>query len=152
MNSYGKQRFGKGGAINPISASSSPEHAKSGVIDWSTVRAAISRITLIDGTIIDEGEKFVRYGAVLVRIEVGESRGMYGPYDRDAVDGRQLIERSRALVLNRTVQKTDSDSVELFEGGSVFKARLLVGDEGDTNQPSWSDFNAAFPQLRFISD
>jgi hypothetical protein len=69
MNSFGKQELGKIRVINSISASPSPENLRGGAIDWKTVRPTTSKTMLIDETTIEDGDKFLRYGAVLVRID-----------------------------------------------------------------------------------
>jgi hypothetical protein len=86
--------------------------------------------TALDDIQIKAGEKFLRYGAIVVKITEGDSKGMFGSFDRNATDGRQKLENGGAYILDRAVRKSeeDSDVVQLFDRGTVFKARLLVGE------------------------
>lgn len=81
--------------------------------------------------------------------------GMFAPYDPAATDGRQtLVKGDCCILLSSWFEEIegyglDKDYPPCVQGGELFKARLLVGG---TDQPSWADFNAAFPRVTFAQD
>lgn len=151
MGSFGKNTMSKFSFGSSVRASSIPEGVRSGVIDWNLIPAVSEDTTFYDNVEVKAGEKCLRYGNVLIRItSEGTSKNMFAIYDPEATDGRQRLERNNTFILDETICESDSDTnPQLFDKGSVFKERLLVG--GD-NQPTWEDFNRAFPQVSFISD
>jgi hypothetical protein len=62
-----------------VSADGSPKlKAGGGVIDWSTVAAPGSDVTLPDNSIIRSGLKYLRYGQVLTKITTGNTQTLTG--------------------------------------------------------------------------
>jgi hypothetical protein len=113
---------------------------------WSGVTAVSGTdVVLEDGQTILIGEKYLRYGQVIVE----DTDGTFIP----ATDLTPLVP-GRCFVLDYTVTDQEPNSPN-FGGASdnmspAFKARLLVGDTG---QPTWEDFYAAFPNITFaVSD
>lgn len=146
-----------------VSADGNPEYKAGGVtLDLDTIPAAPgSDVTLADGSIIKEGSQYLRYGQVLCEITAS---GKYGPYDVGASDGRQTLTRGKCFILDQTwllnpaggtfagVGATDTIG-GIFDGGLVYKGRLLVDDPASTNRdPDISAFLTAFPRIRFVAD
>lgn len=100
--------------------------------------------------------------AVIATATAGTATGYYGPYASNATDGRQTLRRGRAFILNETLLQEGplgldtqaSDHPGVIEGGRVWRARLKVGGLNPTsiggNQPSESDFEAAFPRISYV--
>lgn len=56
-----------------VSADGRPDYKPGGItIDWSTVAAASGDQTLPDGTVVKDGQKYLRYGQVVCRVGVAE--------------------------------------------------------------------------------
>lgn len=74
MSSYGDSSLGTLGGALKVCADGHPEMKVGGVtIDWSTVAAVTgSDVTLNDGTVIEVGKKFLRYGTITTIIGVAE--------------------------------------------------------------------------------
>jgi len=75
MASYGVQTIDTiGGQIAVSADGCTDDNRPAGgiTIDWSTVTAVGSDTTLIDGTVIKSGQKYLRYGQVLCRITTAE--------------------------------------------------------------------------------
>src|SRR5689334_11293933 len=66
-------------------------------LDLTTVATLAADATLADGSVVRAGLKYLRYGQVLARISASR---MYGPYDPNATDGRQVLARGECFVLN----------------------------------------------------
>jgi hypothetical protein len=140
MGSYGRTELGSIGGGDSKRVSFAPEGIRRIPIDWSTVPKN------------ESGDRCLRYGTILIPIAKKDSRGlMVGPYDQNASDGRQIVSRSQAFILNQTVCESQQDDalVEMFDKGDVYRPHLLVGGE---NQPTWDDFNIAFTGIRYRSD
>jgi hypothetical protein len=73
-NTFGPRTLGTTPSTLEVSADGRPEVKIGGVtVDWSTVTAVSgSAVTLLDGTEIAVGEKYLRYGQVITRIGVAE--------------------------------------------------------------------------------
>lgn len=90
------------------------------------------------------------------------SRGDFGPYDPAATDGRQTLTRGEAYILNETVLEhnalgfdvTPSDHPAVFDGGLVWKARLLMttGTHSLAAGPTVSEFETAFPRVSYAQN
>jgi hypothetical protein len=107
--------------------------------------------TLLDGTVVAEGDKYIELGTVLARITAS---GKYGPFDSTASDGRQLAtsaQRGICYILDRPLIKSvDGDhSGNVFDGGTVFKDRLQIGGSGE---PTEANIEAMFPVVTFHQD
>ena len=140
MGSYGRTEFGGSRNDDSKRVSFAPEGIRRIPIDWSTVAQN------------ESGDRCLRYGTIIIPIAKRDERGlMAGPYDPNATDGRQVVSRSQAFILNQTVCESEQGDapVEMFERGDVYKPHLLVGGE---NQPTWDDFNMAFTGIQYRSD
>jgi hypothetical protein len=150
MNTFGPRNLGGFNIGSSVRASSIPEGMRGGTIAWNTVPPATENTHFLDEREVKVGERCLRYGSILVRItSEGESKNMYGPFDRTADDGRQKLELGNAFILDETICEADTNvSPKLFDGGKVFKARLLVGEE---THPTWDEFHAAI-RVSLIAD
>lgn len=151
---YGRQVLGTVGTSIQVSADGKPVPKLAGVtIDWSTVAAVSgSDVTVGDGVVVKIGDKYLRYGQVITRITAS---GKYGPYDSAASDGRELMVRGRAFILNKTVTSTEpaDDHPEAIEGGRVWRARLIQAEAGTASLaagPTFANLNLMFPDLRYV--
>jgi len=127
-------------------------------IDWSTVTAVSSDTTLPDGTVVKAGDKFLRYGTVLVKITAS---GKYGPAATSeggataATDGRQTVGSTRlseVFILNSNLLFSEVGSEiagDVLQGGTVYKSRILIGAAG---QPTQANLQAACPQLTWAEN
>jgi len=124
-------------------------------IAWGTVAAVSgSNVTVADGVVIPVGEKYLRYGQVMVEITAaGATQGMYGPYDPAATDGRQTLARGRVYLVP-TVQlerEVASNHCGVMDGGRVYKERLLAtaGTHSLAAGPTYAELEAVLPELRY---
>lgn len=125
-------------------------------LDWATVTAVGSDTTLGDGTVILNGRKGLRYGQILTQITAS---GKFGPYDSAAADGRQLLAKGAAYILNQTVLEHNplgfdvapSDHPAVLEGGLCWKARILMttGAHSLAAGPTVAEAEAVFPRVRY---
>jgi hypothetical protein len=139
MGSYGPQKIERIGSGDTRRVSIAPEGIRRWPVDWNSVSG-------------EAGDRCIPLGTIMIPIKSeGKRTGLVGPYDANATDGRQFVERSNAFILNETVCEKDqgSEPVEMFESGRAYKPLLQVGSEG---QPTWEEFDLAFSQLRFLSD
>lgn len=100
--------------------------------------------------------------AVITTGTAGSTTGKYGPYNSAATDGRQALRRGRCFILNETITELGplglgtqaTDHPPVFEGGRVWRQRLKIGGDNPTSigglQPSVSDFETAFPRIRYV--
>lgn len=89
----------------------------------------------------------------------GTGQGYFGPYDPAATDGRQTLSRGQAYILNETVLENvpfgwgqpNSDHPAVFEGGLVWKARILatVGTASLEDGPTFTNLETVFPELKY---
>jgi hypothetical protein len=72
---YGRTVFSQNSVFpTRVSADGSPKYkAGGGTIDWGTVAAPGSDVTLPDGSIVKSGTKYLRHGQVVCRIDAGTS-------------------------------------------------------------------------------
>jgi hypothetical protein len=156
MPSYGTTTLVTGGRGVQASAEGTPRWKAGGVtIDWSTVTAVVADTTLLDGTVVKAGQKYLRYGKVLCRITAS---GKFGPYDVGAADGRQALVVGQCFILNQTVvMDTDlaSDHPAVFDGGRVFVGRVTdiaaIGTHQIAN-PTRVLATAGFPGVTWVED
>lgn len=125
-------------------------------VDWSTIVAvAGSDVVTLDGLTIKIGEKYLRYGQVMMMIT---ATGKYGPYDFAAVDGRQLAPvRGECYIINETMKEDEvaSDFPPALEGGLVYLNRIIqagVGVHSLTLGPTLAELLAGFPSLRLVKE
>lgn len=146
-----------------VSADGNPTYKAGGItLDWSLVTAASGNVTLGDGSVILDGQKYLRYGQILTRITAS---GKYGPYDADLTQGSELLVRGRCFILDQTILQYPSGSSLLsavndqiggvFDGGSVWFARILqsgVATHTKIAGPTKAEFLAAFPLVQIVMD
>ena len=138
MGGYGQEKilswsFGVGDSRR---ASPAPEGVARPMVAWDTVPTS------------ESGEKCLRYGTIVLLITAeGQSKGLVGPYDPNATDGRQSLFGGRAFILNETVCESErgTGQVEVYQRGLTYQDVLLIGGE---NQPTVEDFRKAFPDIR----
>lgn len=131
-------------------------------IDWSLVAAASGDTTLADGSVVRDGQKYLRYGQVLTKVT---ATGFYAPYDSALTQGSQLIAQGSIYVLDQTVLQYPSGSSllggvndqigGLIEGGSVWLDRIIQAGSGSHSKaagPTLAELLAAMPNLRPITD
>lgn len=101
--------------------------------------------------------------STLATTTAGTGTGMFGPYDPNATDGRQTLTRGDCFILNETViqnvpigwgsPNTDQPPGGVFDGGIVWKERLIVTSEGTgtlADGPTFTNFEAAFPRIGYV--
>lgn len=134
-------------------------------LDWGVVAAVGGDTTLPDDTIIPSGQKGLRFGQILCRINDNSNGGVvgyYGPYNPAATDGRQLLVRGESFILNKTVLQQNpagfnahnSDHPAVFDGGRAWKARILMtaGAHSLAAGPTVAEFEAAFPDITYVQN
>jgi hypothetical protein len=152
MSSYGTRTIATIGRSIRASADGHERQKAAGItLDWATVTAVTVATTLPDGTVVNAGDSYIRYGTVLNKITAS---GKYGPVDTSASDGRHLVTnavRGDSFILDETVVMSQggSDHPKVFDGGLVFKGRLLIGG---TNQPTEANIETMFPDITFVND
>lgn len=151
---YGRQVLGTLGTTIQVSADGYPGAKMAGVtIDWSKVAAVTgSDVTLADGVVVKVGEKYLRYGQVVTKVTTG---GKYGPYDPAGGDGRELLVRGRAFVVNRTALANEpaDEHPEVIEAGRVWRDRIIQSEAATHTLalgPTFAELTATFPELRFV--
>lgn len=146
-----------------VSADGSPEYKAGGItIDWSIVTAASGDQTLADGSIVKDGQKFLRYGQVMTKITTS---GKFGPYDPAVTEGRELLVRGNCFILDETVLQYPAGSSLLspandqygsaIEGGKVFLDRIIqsgVASHTLAAGPTKAELLAAFPGIFLVLD
>jgi hypothetical protein len=146
-----------------VSADGSPTYKAGGVtIDWSLVTAASGDVTLGDGSVIKDGQKYLRYGQIITMVT---STGKYGPYDPALTQGSELLTRGRCFIVDQTVLQYSSGSSALgaandiiggvFDGGAVWLDRIIqsgVASHTKTAGPTKAEFLAAFPLVQIVED
>lgn len=124
-------------------------------IDWDTITAVVADTLLPGGTTIKAGQKYIPLGTILAVETSGGNAGKYGPHLTTATDGRQTLTRSKCFLLNEDIsentpfgllQGNASDHPGVFDGGTIWRSRLLVGGTG---QATLANFLAAFPAIDF---
>lgn len=108
--------------------------------------------TLSDGTVVKQGDKYLEFGTVLVKITAS---GKFGPADTAAADGRQTVDSTRRgdiFVLNHTVLYSEVGSEivgDVFDAGICFKTRIKCGGTG---QPTYANLEAACPGISYANN
>lgn len=152
MSSFGTATLQNLGRRLQVSADGVPRWKAGGMtVDWALITAVSVDTTLTDDTIVKAGDKYIRYGTTLTQVTAG---GKYGPSDTSVSDGRQLVDatvRGKAFMLNETVVMSEpgSDHPAVFDGGRVFKGRLVYGG---ANQPTEANLETMFPDITFVAD
>lgn len=142
---YGRNVLGRVGGEIQVSADGNPDYKIGGVtLFWDSVTAQSGTVQLTpQGTtatitdlalltangwtdIIEDGEKFIRYGTVVCRISGGTADGKFAPYGSTTIGGGTLLKtRGDMYVLNKSVHYADDNPVAI-EGGLVFRHRVLA--------------------------
>jgi hypothetical protein len=149
---FGRTVLGTVGTTIQLSADGEPKAKAGGVtLDWASFAAVGADTTVNDGVVVPAGAKYARYGQLITRITAS---GRYGPYDPAAADGRQLLVRGQAFLVNRTVLNNDprGEYPEAIEGGRVWKARLIQAGTGTASLaagPTLANLEATFPLLTY---
>jgi hypothetical protein len=153
---YGSNQIASIGA--GMRSLSNPETArwKAGGVtfDWDTVTAVSgSDVTLVDGTVIKIGDKYIRYGTIVTRIT---DSGKFGPADTGANDGRQIVTnavRGDAFILDRTVILSELGRSEIvgdcYDAGIAYRDRLNLGYSG---APTEANLETMLPGVTFAKD
>lgn len=143
-----------------VSADGYPLYKVGGVsINWAHANFTVANgnvapaggIELADGTFVEAGVKYLRYGSVLsVPIDGDGKQGEAFP----AVEATALV-RDRAFVTNETVVQGDYMADHAggpFHGGRVYKGRLRIGAAANVVLPTEANLRAACPDLIFVED
>lgn len=126
--------------------------------DWATALVVEDDdLTLPDGTVLKVGQRYIPMGAFIGLIDdavAPADNGYYGLVDHAATDGREVLERGRVWFTDKVILFEDDMSahVTLFDGGTVFEARMCIDNDAPT--PGFlteAEINDLFPQLRFVS-
>lgn len=147
-----------------------PQYKPGGVqIDWTNTVTSngTNTTTLPDGSVIQAGTKFLRYGQIITKITATgtNSTGWFGPYDPAAADGRQTLTRGECFVVDETVlqyatgisgNSVVNDQIGgVFDSGTVWKDRM-VNSGTNTHTlalgPTLAEVNTAFPTLTYAEN
>ncbi len=154
-NTFGRSIIELAGRSIQVSADGSPNFKMGGVtIDWTTVVGSAGDVTLLDGLLVKNGEKYLRYGQVVSMIT---ATGFYGPYDPAAIDGRQNQNRGQMYVVNESFKEDEvaSNHPPVIEGGLVFLNRIIqsgVGVHSLAAGPTFAEINTIFCDFRFVTE
>lgn len=146
-----------------VSADGSPTYKAGGVtIDWSLVTAASGDVTLTDGSVIKDGQKYLRYGQILTMVT---ATGKYAPYDPALTQGSELLVRGRCFIVDQTTLQYSSGSSTLgpandiiggvFDGGAIWFDRIIQSGVASATKalgPTKVNFLAAFPLVQVVMD
>lgn len=166
MSTYGQEILETVGSGIQVLADGEPS-AKSGGITvlWSAVPASTVDATYESDVEVEIGDKFMRYGTILCRIEGGASAGMFAPYGTTVGGGMTIPDatglstaRGDVYILNESVFDTDyaSDHPAVIDGGRVYMERLQVENYGvtptDFTELPEATFIAAFPNVTLVRE
>ena len=146
-----------------VSCDGNPSLKTAGVtIDWDSVTAVSVDTTLADGSIVRNGNKYLRYGQVLT---MNTTSKKYAPYDPAKTDGTQTLTRGECFILDETLLQYSSGSPllgavndqtgGLVDGGPVWLARVLQAGTGSASLaagPTLANLLTAFPSLKLVRD
>jgi hypothetical protein len=145
-----------------VSADGEPLYKAGGItIDWATVAVLAADLNAPDGSVVKAtgAQKVLRYGQVLTKITAS---GKFGPYDPAAGDGRQLMARGDAVILDMTVVlfpagatfPAENDIIGMgIEGGAVWIDRVLqsgVAAHTLALGPTLAEVLALFPLIQVV--
>lgn len=125
-------------------------------IDWALVPTNAGGTTLVDGTVVPAGVKFIQAGTVLARITSGGTSGYFAPFTTGASNGTQTLTRGECFILCETVLETDDRSSlpnMAADGGTFYRSRVdpATGTAPQTN-PAFAAINTAFPAVTWTED
>lgn len=146
-----------------VSADGNPTYKAGGItIDWTLITAASGDQTLGDGSVVKDGQKYLRYGQVVCRVT---SNGKYAPYDPSGTTGQATLTLGRCFILDQTLLQYGAGSTLLspandivggcIEGGAVWLSRILqsgVATHTLAAGPTYAELVAAFPLLQIVRD
>ena len=154
MSSYGQETFEKIGSGITVSANGEVNAKVGGItIAWEAIAAFAKDAQFESYDTVYAGEKYLRYGTIMVLVASGTAAGKYVPAGLPVVGGvadtfgpsgnvssldTSCFARGSAFILNRSVHENDrmSDHCEVIDGGRVYKKRLRM--TGNT-APTYSD-------------
>jgi len=164
MGTYGNETFDTIGTGITVSADGAPIAKAAGVtVFWDAIAAHAGDVTYESEDYVRTGEKHLRYGTILCKIEGGVNDGKYVPYGT-ATGGGALADatglsvlRGECFIMNESVHENDklSDHPPVIDGGRVYQKRLMVvfptvvAPTGYTLMPR-ATFEAAFPSIRYV--
>lgn len=127
---------------------------KSGFVYTLTFSPTLGNVTAVTTT----GAGTTLTGADTVTVATGTAgvgTGLWAPADTSASDGRQTLARGESFILNETVVYSNpgSDHPAVFDGGKVFKSRLLLNETSNlnANSPTLANFLTAFPRIQLVA-
>lgn len=159
---YGRNLFTNNSVLpTRVSVDGSPKYKTGGVtIDWATVTAPGAPASLPDGSVVQAGNKYLRYGQVITKITAS---GKFGPYDPAAADGRQTLARGNAFIVDETILQYPGESAAIsgaqdqaggvIEGGECWIDRILqsgVGAASLAAGPTLANLEATFPRCSWV--
>jgi hypothetical protein len=127
-------------------------------VDWDKVTAvAGADVVLTGGTTVPIGAKYIPAGTVMNVLTGGATAGYYAPYASGGADGQQTLSRDSVILNTDLIQEapfaltthSNTDNVGGLQGGTVWKARLQVATVGTATKPTFTAFEAAFPDIKY---
>lgn len=174
MSSYGQETFEKIGSGITVSADGSPIAKAGGItIAWEAIAAFAKDATFESYDYVKAGEKYLRYGTVMVKVASGTAAGKYVPYGLPAVTTIAptfgSVAKGEAFILNCSVHENDrvSDHCEAIDGGRLFKKRIrmtgntapvyddtsaIAAEVIGTDDLAVATLEAAFPMVTYVAD
>ena len=119
MGTFGRQILSTTGRPLQISADGRPEWKAGGItLDWSLIAAVSAETTLADGTVVANGDKYLRYGAVLGKITSGGqyAPSVLGPTTAAYAQGETTITVSAATAAELVARQGASGTFKLYGG------------------------------------
>ncbi len=142
---FGRSILGRVGSDIKVSVDGNPLYKVGGVtLYWGGVTAqsgtvqlnadgttsTISDLALITGAgwldVIEDGEKFLRFGTVVCRVSGGSYDGYFAPYGSSVSGGTLLKTRGDMYILNESVHEADAENAKAIEGGLLYRHRILA--------------------------
>jgi hypothetical protein len=164
MSSYGTQSLGVAATGLELSADGRPEMKVAGItVDWATVAALGADLTLNDGTVIESGKKFLRYGQVMCLIGAAEVQTYTftgGPTGGTATptvpaSGEDDAQAGAAIAATATAAAFQAalEGIPRIGAGGVTVARTGAGTAGDpyVYTATFSRQLGDVPQLTFTN-
>lgn len=104
--------------------------------------------TLLDGTVVAVGDKYIELGTLMTKIT---ATGKFGPANTTASDGREIVTnavRGNCFILDRPMVKSIHDDVtgNLYDAGIAFFDRLQLG-AAYTGAPTEANLEAMLPSV-----
>lgn len=165
MGSFGQETYDSIGYGITVTADGAPKAKAGGVtIDWASIPAFANDAEFEGFQKVKSGDKFLRYGTILVKITAATDTtkvGKYTVYGATVAGGTLSEDRGDIFILNESVHESDraSSHPAVIDGGRVFKERLNIdsnpeivynsGTSAAFGQMAEADFLAAFPQISF---